>query len=421
MSRTDLNIDQQVPYYQRYVTETIPWPGSILSYSRTESNGVQTPNGRNKQIRTGQVTFRYQDFLNRHEFVPPLPFAFSKIWYQPRQGHRCTINDNSNLKYTRKTYMTGATGDIKEVNSGLAKPSAAIIANLSSQCQQKALLKVKDQDVNLAEMWGERHETLKMIGDNANRIGKSYAALRHGDFRGAAAALGVHAPASGFGSMWRRNQSKAIANGWLELQYGWRPLVMDVMGGLEFLKKNGESPKTKIMRAVAVVKFSDETVTSTSLAPSVGTKIRTRRYDIEMKTCLYYRRKYDVLPTLSSLGITNPAFLAWELMKYSFVVDWFVHVGNYLSSLDAWLGYDWAWGCTTQGVLASEELVYSIHGRDSGGTLWDEDTWTKEESLDITRANLGSWPVLNFPAFKDPRSLEHALNAIALLHQSIRR
>lgn len=193
---------------------------------------------------------------------------------------------------------------------------------------------------------------------------------------------------------------------------------MDAHGAVEFLRKSFTSPKTEMMRTSAVVKFNDE---STKVTPiQAGTLTTTNRYDIEVKTCLYYRRSSSTLHTLSSLGITNPLYLSWELMKYSFVIDWFVHVGDFLSSLDAAFGCSFVAGCVTTGVRASQELRWYQSGVTSPGNSIFSDYSEKDENFSVDRSTLLTFPLLTLPAFKDPRSLEHALNAIALLRQSKR-
>jgi hypothetical protein len=37
--------------------------------------------------------------------------------------------------------------------------------------------------------------------------------------------------------------------------------------------------------------------------------------------------------TLSSLGLTNPLNVAWELVPFSFVVDWFIPIGDFFNGL----------------------------------------------------------------------------------------
>jgi hypothetical protein len=64
-----------------------------------------------------------------------------------------------------------------------------------------------------------------------------------------------------------------------------------------------------------------------------------------VKVVLHYEESGSGLQTLQQLGITNPVGLIWELIPYSFIVDWFVPIGDYLSSLDRFLGKDFVKGC----------------------------------------------------------------------------
>lgn len=49
---------------------------------------------------------------------------------------------------------------------------------------------------------------------------------------------------------------------------------------------------------------------------------------------------YDIRHTLSQLGISNPATWLWEIIPFSFVIDWFWKVGDMLSRLDALYGVE---------------------------------------------------------------------------------
>ena len=42
--------------------------------------------------------------------------------------------------------------------------------------------------------------------------------------------------------------------------------------------------------------------------------------------------------TLSETGFSNPLSVAWEIVPWSFVIDWMIPVGDYLNGLDALCG-----------------------------------------------------------------------------------
>lgn len=78
----------------------------------------------------------------------------------------------------------------------------------------------------------------------------------------------------------------------------------------------------------------------------------------------------------------NPAEWAWELIPLSFVLDWFIPVGQYLACLDAYQGIDGVWytvttKATTSGVMAmrpgvttvrSGFVIYKSYNRVAGST-----------------------------------------------------
>jgi hypothetical protein len=44
------------------------------------------------------------------------------------------------------------------------------------------------------------------------------------------------------------------------------------------------------------------------------------------------------LALASQLGVVNPASIAWELIPFSFIVDWFLNVGDFLNQFSDFLG-----------------------------------------------------------------------------------
>lgn len=421
MSRTDINRTCQPIVYQTYRYQVVPThpvngiPGPVDTTTTAPFSVPQV----SRVVRAGTVNPNYRKLLKTAS-LPPNTFAYSERTWVPLTGSRkLTIH---NLSYDDIRTYTGCLSSTQFAGYSSAAPSALVISNLKNQSLTKALLKVKNQDVNLAEVWGERHETLKMIATNVDRIGKTYASLKHGDFRGAAAALGVEAKSLVFSSQWRKNQSKAIANGWLELQYGWKPLISDAYGAVEALHKSlVPTNKNQLIRVSAVSRLSDSSSKVTAL--SNGTQTWNSGFDVQVKTCLYFRQQSTTLHTLSALGITNPLYVAWELTKFSFVVDWFVHIGNFLSSIDAAFGYTYLWGCYTTGQRIYNRYEIVRHGANVYATNeWDEESTESDEMFMVNRIGLtGNFTPLPLPTFSDPSSLQHLLNSIALLRQNLKR
>lgn len=281
----------------------------------------------------------------------------------------------------------------------------------------KARVKLKDKKVDLGVAFAERKATANSIGDTAKRLARSVRELRHGNFRNAARALGViHDPGKPKGSNW--------TNHWLQLQYAWKPLLSDVYGSVDALSKRERSDWR--VTAKATVRDNDSW---TVRREPYGSTYPQGNYDACNVVAVRRRGvlvRIDAVPdndlkmSLVSLGITNPLVVAWEVVPYSFVVDWFLPIGAWLDSLDAMLGYT---QCYTS-ITTFNETKWTDTGVSK---VWPSGTYVKnswtgtKRNLEVHRSASSGVPLPSFPGFKDPRSLGHMANGLSLLAQAFGR
>lgn len=122
-----------------------------------------------------------------------------------------------------------------------------------------------------------------------------------------------------------RQTPKAFADAFLEYSFGWAPLVGDVSNAMKTLTAG--LPTFRVSGAGTV---------SRSYSASGDTVLWTSGHTIHARV-----RGFDPNFALANqLGLVNPAFVAWELAPFSFVVDYFVNVGEYLNGFTDLLGYD---------------------------------------------------------------------------------
>jgi hypothetical protein len=176
--------------------------------------------------------------------------------------------------------------------------------------------KVAGSDFNAGVFLGEGHEALNMIRNAATRIYWGYRAAKHGDFRSARRYLVNGSDRSKLGR-------KSVANNWLELQYGWLPLLKDAESGAQFLAHHFSSPLAKEYRVRHVRK--DGTLTTSS---QINTEYKNTQV-INSGQIIARLTEKDVI---SLVGLTDPLSVAWELLPYSFVIDWFIPIGNFLAA-----------------------------------------------------------------------------------------
>jgi hypothetical protein len=359
--------------------------------------------------------------------LPMNAFAFAKVGHKLRTGvefHHVYNKTNGSWVASQRsgTYPGSLPAPYQDPD---------IFAQLNSKALYKLSGKFHDQSLNLGIAAGEAKQTKKLFADNIKQIAMSYRQLRRGDFQGAASILtGVSSSPKGGNSSFRRdlnkNASKALASRWLELQYGWKPLLSDIYGAFEF-------HANKLYR---VPRFKE---TSTSFRGTEGPTTSTNYTDevVNIRFGSTYTVKYVVYYSqggshdLSALGLINPAAVAWELVPYSFIVDWAIPIGSYLNSLDDTFGLVFVKGCKTTFWKGSVQLWTVGKNYTTPTTVVTNHRTVREsaESIVCIRSPLGSFPSVPPPSFKNPfgqfNSLrdpgDHALNALALLATSFGR
>lgn len=178
--------------------------------------------------------------------------------------------------------------------------------------------KVKGEVINLAQNVAEYRQTCSLFSGLANDIYQTFRSLRRGRI--------PRGPAS-----W----SKSAANRWLEYQYGLKPVLSDLFKVVEDLATVNPPPVYRRFRATRNI---NGRTFSPNPAPYVLTRASSYTWSLRSRVTAIIST--GSIRRASEYGVINPAVLAWELIPYSFVIDWMIPVGDYLSSLDALVGVD---------------------------------------------------------------------------------
>ncbi len=340
-------------------------------------------------------------------WIPPTGYSYSHVTFS-RDSGECKYWFTSNPN-TNNRWITGCVGGVNGAFNSLNRwdelvnEGSIVDAALANTALIAARGKLKGQSVNLAVAFGERRQTAQLIGDTAKRLVETVRSLKRGNIRDAMNKLGLsHNSRQPRGSNWPRH--------WLELQYGWKPLLSDVYGACDALSKRNKSD----WRVTVTATRSSKRDYSRSWGGNGGGVGSAK------VSCSAFVR-IDALPqneaniSLASLGISNPATLGWELLPFSFVVDWFLPVGGWIDSLDAMLGYGEAY--TSTSVLTRASWDTRGTGSSSGGFTYQNNYVGSKRVVKLERTASAGVPLPSFPSLKDPRSLGHMANGLALLSQ----
>lgn len=269
--------------------------------------------------------------------------------------------------------------------------------------------KVAGSDFNLGVFLGEGHQAVRMIGHAATSIAASLVLLKVGRFNEAARVLsgasssrhGIYVPPTRHNASW----DKLLSSKWLEMMYGWLPLLKDVEAGAQFLAHHLSVPLQHTVRS-SVSAYGVPKTTSPGSSFFIGANsVRSDR----LKATL---REKNVVQLV---GLTDPLSVLWELTPWSFVIDWFVPVGSYLQNR----GLSQA---LTGTFVTSSFVRYHVRGYDFyTPTLWSIDGnrrfFMKGGSLTRTVSSSLTVPSPNIKPLEKVASWRHAANAVALLSQ----
>lgn len=127
--------------------------------------------------------------------------------------------------------------------------------------------------------------------------------------------------------------SKEFAKLWLEYRYAWRPLVMDAVSAYNYMVKPERLIPRRTFRGFKTDQSDleiDTTISSGSYTYRFrGTTATTRSVRAGVLT------EIDIgVSEFRNLGGFNVFGTAWELIPWSFVVDWFIDVKGVVSTLN---------------------------------------------------------------------------------------
>lgn len=272
-------------------------------------------------------------------------------------------------------------------------------ANTENPLLIDAYAKMKDKLYQTAG-WGVNLATFSqaygMVAARTLQLVGFAEAVRRGNFKLAAKILEMPKPPRGV------KASRSAASNYLEFHFGWSPVMADIWNSVEILQG---APKMTLVKGQS--RNSQVTVINRNPAPS------STRIDVKRESFVQYGVRVKVTnPNLflaNQLGLVNPAVVAADLVPFSFVLDWFVNLNDFLSYSTDFLGLELDESSYTTVV---HHMTYGEYFR--GEAPWSTDTQHKYAYVWMERKNGVTKPSFGFRKAK-VWGLRRALAACSLL------
>lgn len=285
-----------------------------------------------------QDIFRVLSGANlKGNFKSPNPNSFRRTVSQTYRGSTYTSTGTGSSRV--QTWQDGCFG-VAVTSAGTPPDSDDAVYN---QALSSVLSKMRS-DIDLSVSVAQANQVSSMFR-SANRTLQYVLSFRKGRWAEAYRDFQRDGPAL-----------KKAGSKWLEYQYGWKPFAQDLYNTAIELARNFEP------LMIAEGRASSDKITTLSGGTISGVKERcTNRLQRRCYIKVRYRPNSSFTSLISNFTSLNPASFAWELMPYSFVVDWFYDIGGYMRAMETSLiaGCSFKDGFVTEGYLDSCEGSYT--------------------------------------------------------------
>lgn len=288
-------------------------------------------------------------------------------------------------------------------------------SNLANESKVRANAKLNSPELEVGVMLGELGETIQMLRHPLRGVSKELTKMYKGY------------------SLMRKGKSAvdAAAQAWLQYRYGILPFLSDAQAlQKQFHTQVGKySTELQSKRAGTRTKSIERTVLSTNGAiAGYGWNVeRTVETETLSTSVCYYQHllELEARSTMAFWGLHPSQFasVAWELVPYSFVADWFVNFGDWIRAISPTFNLVKLGGCTSQktNIAVHNRLLppYYIGSSSYPLSSMQESTYTWNSS---TLIRIVDTPGAGTPAFNaDWYNFNRSISGAALLWQRCMR
>lgn len=311
-----------------------------------------------------------------------------EVWVNPNPG----TSPTAIMKQVR-TYRpaVAALNNLAWPNKYSAPdPNLAIpaISAMNAQAITKALNRLGDEKTNVSLSLAEARKSYDLMVSGSIRLIRALLAVKHGNLSLMARYLGLNSPGS-------------LIRNYLEYTYGWKPLMSDIYGSYTLLKQALEGGPPVVKGRATIREFGSYT--------DVGSYTKRVKCQASVTVCVSGTISDQYKRFAVQAGIGNPAELAWELIPWSFVVDWFLPVGDLIRAMQARTGLTFVSGWNLGRVESETEIVIPPR---SGWTVIKPAS-ISTRGFSMNRSNYSDFPT-PIPYIKSPFQSRNAWNALAL-------
>lgn len=210
-----------------------------------------------------------------------------------------------------------------------------------------------------------------------------------------------------------------LSAGTLLTQFGLKPLVQNVFDTADVLLQNAVNDGYIAYGSSTEPINIDVRLTNPNSGSTIPNSVQhatSGKQGCRIK--VWVKPDPNKSPTLDDFSTLNPYLLAWNLMPYSFLVDWAYNVSGYLEAMEM------AFKRATRFDKGYYTELYAIESRETISGYWNQSSngWAfvkhgvaTRKHTQFSRTVLHNWPLPNLPSLEVDLGSGQMLSAAALL------
>lgn len=193
---------------------------------------------------------------------------------------------------------------------------------------------------------------------------------------------------------------------WLELNFGWAPLLQDLHDAGAVLQSTPRDVKVSGKGFAKVASYKKSTGDQSYPEATISGHVK-----VHMGCYVRVTNRNAIL--WRDLGLANPASVVWDAIPWSFVIDWGFTFGKYLASLDDWIGFEQIYPFKSEVLMGTDVvpggLYRSEYTKNSASLRW-------ERSCNPLKFRFNAYPRSNIGS-----GIWKAVTSVALVVQKLQK
>lgn len=355
-------------------------PG-VRTHRLYSSNGTQI--GNYDEPSSSAFIIRTQSgYVGPKSKVKPRPMhAYSFNWQ-----HITAQQLNGDYYYSNGNHEVGVGPTLATTVAGATYPAIST-SNLDNQALDRLAQKVRGE-LDLSVDLAQARQTARMLNVTDQVLDVTRTTIKR------------------FGPI------RAASKIWLTWIYGIKPLLGTIYGiadeNLRVVINRTQRHRGRASMIVKPPSVTVSTIWGPISFPVVSGEVKCSiTYGVNM-----WEDQVDVARWTS----LNPVSIAWELLPYSFVVDWFLNVGGYLRCAETAVLYGGKFVSGYRTTLSRGNCTFELTQVDSvpPDTVYARHRGTVKH-VDIQRTLLSAYPAPQLPSFQAELGSSRLLSAASLL------